>query len=83
MGKEIEALINHTELTADLIEIRFGSEDILPIYLNASGIRSFQTINATKQGAFTASGASDDDGRTSLCNVEAHIFKNQISVIAF
>ena len=83
MGKEIEALINHAELTADLIEVRFGSEDVLSVDLNAACIRSFQTIDATKQSAFTASGASDDDGRTSLRNVKAHIFKNEISVIAF
>ena len=83
MGKEIEALINHAELTADLIEVRFGSEDVLSVDLNATCIRSFQTIDATKQSAFTASGATDYDGRASLGDVKAHIFKNRISVIAF
>ena len=33
MGKEIEALINHAELTEDLIEVRIGSEDILSVDL--------------------------------------------------
>lgn len=83
MGKEIEALINHAELTADLIEVRIGSEDILSVDLNAACIRSLQTIDATKQSTFTASGASDDDGSASLFDIKIHIFKNQISVIAF
>jgi hypothetical protein len=83
MGKEIEALENHTHFPADFFNILQITGQLDTIDDNLPFLMLFQTVDATNQGGFPGSGRTTNHDTFLSFDIQTDIFQDVELAIPF
>ena len=78
MGEQLIALEHHADLLPRPGDGFAFPENRLSVQQDFAPLNRLQTVQAAKQGAFSAAGGADDHDHLALADVQIKIFKNHV-----
>ena len=78
VGEQLIALEDHADLLPHPGDGFAFPENRLPVQQDFAALNRLQTVQAAKQGAFSAAGGADDHDHLALADVQIKIFKNHV-----
>ena len=78
VGEQLIALEDHADLLPHPGDGFTLPKNRLPFQQDFAALNRLQTVQAAKQGAFSAAGGADDHDHLALADVQIKIFKNHV-----
>ena len=73
MRKKVEALENHAQFHANLVDVVLGVHDLQAIHHDGALVDVFQAVDGTQEGAFAGPGRADDHALLAPVDVQGDV----------